>query len=238
MGPMKLVKKIKNSSFHSRFQVKWRRRREGKTDYHIRKRLLIQDKQKYNVAKYRLVVRTSKKNILCQLVYSRLEGDFILSSSYSKNLKVIGLIISNNNFPTSYINGLYLSKKFFRENFSLKKNQSSQKNSFNVILDIGLTRVTTGNKVFAAMKGAVDGGFSIPHNEKRFPGYKKDENFDPEIMKDRIEGKHVFEYMKLLEDEDEEKFSTQFKSLINKNLNPIEYFEMNRNVIKNIVNKS
>ena len=88
------------------------------------------------------------------------------------------------------------------------------------------------------MKGAVDGGFSIPHNEKRFPGFKKNEDFEIEVMKDRIEGKHVFEYMKLLEDEDEEKFSTQFKSLINKNLNPIEYFEMNRNVIKNIVNKS
>ena len=82
---MKLIKKIKNSSYHSRFQVKWRRRREGKTNYHSRKYLLIQDKQKYNAAKYRLVVRLSKKNILCQLIYSRLEGDFVLSSSHSKS---------------------------------------------------------------------------------------------------------------------------------------------------------
>ena len=234
---MKLIKKIKTRSFHSRFQVKWRRRREGKTNYHSRKKLLLQDKQKYNVAKYRLVVRFSKKNILCQLIYSRLEGDFVISSSYSRNLTNIGLPLINNNYSTSYINGLYLSKKFFSENFlDIKKKQP--KNNFTVILDLGLVRVTTGNKVFAAMKGAVDGGFSIPHNEKRFPGFKKNEDFEIEVMKDRIEGKHVFEYMKLLEDEDEEKFSTQFKSLINKNLNPIEYFEMNRNVIKNIVNKS
>ena len=234
---MKLIKKIKTRSFHSRFQVKWRRRREGKTNYYSRKKLLLQDKQKYNVAKYRLVVRCSKKNILCQLIYSRLEGDFVVSSSYSKNLPNIGLPLINNNYSTSYINGLYLSKKFFSENFlDIKKKQP--KNNFTVILDLGLVRVTTGNKVFAAMKGAVDGGFSIPHNEKRFPGFKKNEDFEIEVMKDRIEGKHVFEYMKLLEDEDEEKFSTQFKSLINKNLNPIEYFEMNRNVIKNIVNKS
>ena len=234
---MKLIKKIKTRSFHSRFQVKWRRRREGKTNYHSRKKLLLQDKQKYNVAKYRLVVRFSKKNILCQLIYSRLEGDFVINSSYSKNLPNIGLPLINNNYSTSYINGLYLSKKFFSENFlDIKKKQP--KNNFTVILDLGLVRVTTGNKVFAAMKGAVDGGFSIPHNEKRFPGFKKNEDFEIEVMKDRIEGKHVFEYMKLLEDEDEEKFSTQFKSLINKNLNPIEYFEMNRNVIKNIVNKS
>ena len=234
---MKLIKKIKTRSFHSRFQVKWRRRREGKTNYYSRKKLLLQDKQKYNVAKYRLVVRFSKKNILCQLIYSRLEGDFVISSSYSRNLPNIGLPLINNNYSTSYINGLYLSKKFFSENFlDIKKKQP--KNNFTVILDLGLVRVTTGNKVFAAMKGAVDGGFSIPHNEKRFPGFKKNEDFEVEVMKDRIEGKHVFEYMKLLKDEDEEKFSTQFKSLVNKNLNPIEYFEMNRNVIKNIVNKS
>ena len=110
---MKLIKKIKTRSFHSRFQVKWRRRREGKTNYYSRKKLLLQDKQKYNVAKYRLVVRCSKKNILCQIIYSRLEGDFVISSSYSKNLPNIGLPLINNNYSTSYINGLYLSKKFF-----------------------------------------------------------------------------------------------------------------------------
>ena len=50
------------------------------------------------------------------------------------------------------------------------------------ILDLGLARVTTGNKGFAAMKGAVDGGFNIPHNEKRFPGFKKNEKFNIEII--------------------------------------------------------
>ena len=34
-------------------QVKFRRRREGKTDYFARKRLVIQDKNKYNTPKYR-----------------------------------------------------------------------------------------------------------------------------------------------------------------------------------------
>ena len=64
---MKIIKRIKNSSSHSRFQVKWRRRREGKTNYYKRKNLLIQDKQKFNSSKYRLVVRLSKKNLLCQI---------------------------------------------------------------------------------------------------------------------------------------------------------------------------
>ena len=34
---------------------------------------------------------------------------------------------------------------------------------FRCFLDVGLTRTTTGNRVFAAMKGALDGGLDIPH---------------------------------------------------------------------------
>ena len=34
---------------------------------------------------------------------------------------------------------------------------------FRAFMDVGLTRTTTGNKVFAAMKGALDGGIDIPH---------------------------------------------------------------------------
>lgn len=234
---MKLIKKIKNSSFHSRFQVKWRRRREGKTNYYKRKKLLIQDKQKYNSAKYRLVVRMSKRNILCQLIYSRLEGDFVLGSSYSNKLSILGLPFENNNFSTSYINGLYLANKFFKENFSFTKSKNLLKNNFNVILDTGLARITTGNKLFAAMKGAVDGGFNIPHNEKRFPGYKKNEDFDVETMKERIEGKHVMEFMELLKEEDEEKYFKQFASLNKKKISPKQYFEANKTIIKKIIIK-
>jgi len=36
-----------------------------------------------------------------------------------------------------------------------------------------LTRITTGNKVFGAMKGAVDAGVHIPHSVKKFPGFQK-----------------------------------------------------------------
>ena len=43
---MPLVKKIKSDDYFSRFQVKYRRRREGKTDYYARKRLVTQAKNK------------------------------------------------------------------------------------------------------------------------------------------------------------------------------------------------
>jgi large subunit ribosomal protein L5e len=44
---MPFVKETKSSAYHSRFQVKPRRRREGKTDYYARKRLVGQAKNKY-----------------------------------------------------------------------------------------------------------------------------------------------------------------------------------------------
>lgn len=40
---------------------------EGKTDYFARKRLVIQDKNKYNTPKYRMIVRFSNRDICCQV---------------------------------------------------------------------------------------------------------------------------------------------------------------------------
>jgi large subunit ribosomal protein L5e len=41
---------------------------EGKTDYRARQRLITQDKNKYNTPKYRLVVRFTNKDIVCQVI--------------------------------------------------------------------------------------------------------------------------------------------------------------------------
>jgi large subunit ribosomal protein L5e len=46
---------------------------------------------------------------------------------------------------------------------------------FTAYLDLGLVRATKGNRVFAAMKGAIDGGVHIPHNPKVFPSKKTEE---------------------------------------------------------------
>lgn len=42
-------------------------RREGKTDYRARKRLVVQDKNKYSTQKYRLIVRFTKHDIIAQV---------------------------------------------------------------------------------------------------------------------------------------------------------------------------
>src|SRR6266545_2079937 len=105
---MPFVKKVKSDAYFSRFQVKYRRRREGKTDceslfaehtnayyyYYVdyaRKRLVTQAKNKYNAPKYRLVVRFTNKDIIVQIVYARLQGDFILAAARSKELPRYGI---------------------------------------------------------------------------------------------------------------------------------------------------
>ncbi|KAK5276703.1 60S ribosomal protein L5, partial [Exophiala xenobiotica] len=65
---MPFTKLVKNSPYFSRFQTKYKRRRAGKTDYYARKRLIAQAKNKYNAPKYRLVVRFTNRDIICQLV--------------------------------------------------------------------------------------------------------------------------------------------------------------------------
>ena len=40
---------------------------EGRTDYYARKRLVVQEKNKYNTPKYRMIVRFTNKNITCQV---------------------------------------------------------------------------------------------------------------------------------------------------------------------------
>jgi len=54
-----------------------------------------------------------------------------------------------------------------------QKGQQNLRKPFRAILDYGVRRITTGNRIFGAMKGAVDGGLNVPHSVKRFPGFKK-----------------------------------------------------------------
>jgi large subunit ribosomal protein L5e len=70
---MGFVKVVKNKAYFKRFQVKYRRRREGKTDYQARRRLTIQDKNKYNTPKYRFVVRFTNKDVITQIIYATIK---------------------------------------------------------------------------------------------------------------------------------------------------------------------
>ncbi|CAK9174830.1 unnamed protein product [Ilex paraguariensis] len=64
---MAFVKAQKTRAYFKRFQVKFKRRTEGKTDYRAGIHLINQDNNKYNTPKYRFVVRLTNKDIVAQI---------------------------------------------------------------------------------------------------------------------------------------------------------------------------
>lgn len=109
------MKVVKNKQYFKRFQVKFKRRRQGKTDYYARKRLIVQDKNKYNTPKYRLIVRLSNRNITCQIAYSRIEGDKIVCAAYSHELPKYGIKTGLTNYAAAYATGLLLARRLLKK---------------------------------------------------------------------------------------------------------------------------
>jgi len=227
---MGFVKVIKNKAYFKRFQVKFKRRREGKTDYFARKRLICQDKNKYNTPKYRLIVRISNKDIICQVAYARIEGDKIIAAAYSHELPNYGVKVGLTNYAAAYCTGLLIARRLLTtlnlheicagnpdadgEEFNVESIEGSP-GAFRCFLDIGLARTTTGARIFGVLKGAVDGGLDIPHSMKRFPGYDSEsKEFNAHVHRKHIFGQHVADYMRLLSEDDEEAYKRQFSVFI------------------------
>jgi len=227
---MGFVKVVKNKAYFKRFQVKFKRRRQGKTDYFARRRLICQDKNKYNTPKYRLIVRFTNKDIICQIAYARVYGDVIVVSAYSHELPKYGIKVGLANYAAAYCTGLLVARRILHkfglndiytgvteadgEDFSVE-DIDGQPGAFRCYLDVGLARTSTGAKIFGCLKGAVDGGLDIPHSNKRFPGYDAEsKEYNPEVHKNHIYGQHVANYMASLLDDDEEAYKRQFSSFI------------------------
>uniref|UniRef100_A0A9J7XKT8 Ribosomal protein L5a n=1 Tax=Cyprinus carpio carpio TaxID=630221 RepID=A0A9J7XKT8_CYPCA len=96
---MGFVKVVKNKAYFKRYQVKFRRRREGKTDYFARKRLVIQDKNKYNTPKYRIIVRLSNRDIVCQNVSEYMS--YLMEEDEEQYKKQFSRFIKNGITPDS-----------------------------------------------------------------------------------------------------------------------------------------
>jgi len=241
---MPFVKVVKTKPYFKRFQVKFKRRREGKTDYAARRALVIQDKNKYNAPKYRLVVRFTSTDIIVQIVYATVQSDRVLSAAYAHELKQerYGIKAGVHNYAGAYATGLLAARRVLKKlnldsvytgnpktdgTYYLVKEVEGQRRPFLVLLDVGLARTSTGAKIFAVLKGAVDGGLEIPHKPKRFAGYNSDtRKFDPKILRKYIFGGHVAEYMKLLQSEDQEKYQKQFSDYIKNQIGPDDIEKM------------
>ncbi|SGY38794.1 BQ5605_C003g02073 [Microbotryum silenes-dioicae] len=227
---MPFVKTVKNDAYFSRYQVKYRRRREGKTDYYARKRLVAQAKNKYNSPKYRLVVRITNKDIICQIVSAKLQGDVVLTAAYAHELPRYGIEHGLTNWAAAYATGLLVARraltklgladKYEGETEPTGELQMTEANDdgprpFKCFLDVGLKCTSTGARVFGALKGASDGGIFLPHSAQRFPGWDFEaKELDAETLQRYIYGGHVSEFMETLEEEDEERFRKHFSSYL------------------------
>lgn len=131
------------------YRVPFRRRREGRTNYYLRRSLLAS-------GKHRAIVRPSEKNITCQIADAHLRGDTIAAVAHSKELvKNFGWKYSTGNMPASYLVGYLLGKKALKAGIT------------EAIADIGL-RIRI-HRTYAALKGIVDAGLDVPHSEEIFP---------------------------------------------------------------------
>ena len=132
------------------FTVPFRRKREGRTYYRKRIKLLVSDK-------YRLVVRKSLKNIHISIVSFDPKGDRIMFTVNSKSLAKIGWKGDAGNLSSAYLTGMLAGKK-------------SKENGINeAILDMGFNKSVKGTRLYAAVAGAIDGGLNIPFDQDMSP---------------------------------------------------------------------
>lgn len=233
---MGFVKVVKNRAYFRRFQPKFKRRRQGKTDYYARKRLTVQDKNKYNTPKYRLIVRFTNKDVIAQIAYSRIEGDVVVCAAYAHELPRYGIKVGLTNYAAAYATGLLLARRHLKklsmdqiykgveeingEDYNVEQ-EGDNPNPFTAVLDVGLARTSTGAKIFAVLKGVADGGINVPHSETRFFGYDPEsKEYNAEAHRDRIFGKHVADYMQQLKDDDENAYKRQFSKFIEAGVTP------------------
>lgn len=211
---MKQIAQPKKSYF-SRYQVKPRRRREGKTDYAKRRKLIRQDVSKLKNPKCRLVIRITNSKVICSIQKACLEGDKVMAYADSTELKKYGITFGLTNYSACYATGLLLGKRILKSfNIDAERNEDvgayeKEDIDFSCILDIGLRRATKGARVFVAMKGVSDAGVYVPHSPDKFYGFD-----DEEKLRDRIFGKELVRYMTELRENDMERYKKQFSGYI------------------------
>ena len=151
----------------SRLRV--RRRREGRTDYHRRLKLL-------RSGECRAIVRVTNRRVIVQISRYSPDGDEIIVSvdgealvrnfSWPKNA-------SKKSIPACYLVGYAAGKIALREGINT------------AVLDIGLATSSPGNRRYSALNGLKDAGMEIPHNESILPSEKRlhGEHIDASLSK-------------------------------------------------------
>lgn len=136
-----------------------KRRKEFRTDYSLRKKLLESHTA-------RIVIRKTNKYFIIQAVESSEAQDKVIMTFTSKELLKNGWDAkqkgSLKSIPAGYLTGLLVAKKLKKGKF---------------IVDLGIARKIFGSRIYAVVKGLIDGGLDINANEKIFPSQERLEGF-------------------------------------------------------------
>jgi large subunit ribosomal protein L18 len=137
-----------------RYRVVFRRRREKRTDFRMRKAMIVSKAP-------RLVVRSSLKHVQLQVEEALPVGDKTLATASSRELGSYGWKAATGNIPAAYLTGYLLGKRAVAMGME------------SMILDIGLTGATKGSRMFAALRGASDAGLDVPHDDGILPSAER-----------------------------------------------------------------
>ena len=191
-----------------RYHVAFKRRINGKTDYYMRRSMILSKVP-------RLVTRCSLRHVTTQLVESYPEGDKTLVAAHSKELTSdFGWNAPCGNVPTAYLTGFLLGHRALSLGIQ------------HAILDIGLQKPSIGARIFAVLKGAEDAGLDVPCDKKILP----DDS--------RARGEHIASYAKQLLESDSRLYEKRFSKYLAKGLKPEECAEHLGQVKKKIIDVS
>ncbi|KAK2495741.1 hypothetical protein MC885_005453 [Smutsia gigantea] len=138
-------------------------------------------KNKAYFKRYQDDIHVTNRDIICQIAYALIEGDVIVCAAYAyaHELPKYDAKVGLTDYAAAYCTGLLLARrllnwfgmdKIYEDQVEVIGDEynvesiDGQPGAFTCYVDAGLARTTTGNKVSGALKGAVDGGLSIPHS--------------------------------------------------------------------------
>lgn len=177
------------------YRLPFRRRREGKTDYRSRTALVLSRLP-------RLVARGTLNHTIVQIVKAKMTGDRIMVSAHSYELtKTYGWKGDCGNVPASYLTGFLCGLRAVAN--GVKK----------AVLDLGLQSSSRGARVFAVLKGAIDAGVTVSHNESMLP------------EETRIRGQHIVSYASQLASSNPEAYQHRFSKYLSRGLRPEQLSE-------------
>ena len=133
-----------------RYNLAYRRQREGRTNYKSRLALL-----KSGIP--RLIIRKTNKYFIIQVATYDTKGDLVSVNAHSAELSHYGWNAGKGNLPAGYLTGYLAGMRIKAASIPT------------VIADFGLQNVAHKGTLFAVLKGVVDAGVDIPVNAEFFP---------------------------------------------------------------------